>query len=60
MNETNPSIKCSVSSCSYHSGNHCTLNEIKVGCCDPTVGCCDQTQCASFHLGDHGTNCCKN
>ncbi len=61
-NTINQSIKCSVKSCAYHGcdKDYCTLNEIKVGCCDPTVGCCDQTQCASFHLGDHGTNCCKN
>ena len=62
MNKTpNNSIKCSVNSCAYHCGeqNYCTLNEIKVGCCDPTVAKCDQTQCASFHLGDHGASCCK-
>ena len=31
---SNPSIKCSVSSCAYHNGQQsaCTLNEIKVGC----------------------------
>ena len=54
-NTINQSIKCSVKSCAYHGcdKDYCTLNEIK-------VGCCDQTQCASFHLGDHGTNCCKN
>ena len=37
MNKTpNNSIKCSVNSCAYHCGeqNYCTLNEIKVGCCD--------------------------
>lgn len=60
-NQVNQSIKCSVKSCAYHGcdKDYCTLNEIKVGCCDPTVACCDQTQCASFHLGDHGTSCCK-
>ncbi len=58
MNETNPSIKCSVSSCSYHSGNHCTLNEIKVGCTTSNVCDCTSTECASFKLGDHGT-CCR-
>lgn len=32
----NPSIKCSVDTCAYHSGaqNCCSLNSIKVGCCD--------------------------
>ena len=45
MNKTpNNSIKCSVNSCAYHCGeqNYCTLNEIKVGCCDSNV-----TNCAS-------------
>lgn len=40
MNKTpNNSIKCSVNSCAYHCGeqNYCTLNEIKVGCCDSNV-----------------------
>ena len=61
QNNANQSIKCSVTSCAYHccDKDYCTLIEIKVGCCDPTVACCDQTQCASFHLGDHGTSCCK-
>ena len=44
MNKTpNNSIKCSVNSCAYHCGeqNYCTLNEIKVGCCDSNVtNCC--------------------
>ena len=40
-NTINQSIKCSVKSCAYHGcdKDYCTLNEIKVGCCDPTVGC---------------------
>ena len=56
---TNPSIHCSVNSCAYHNGQTqaCTLKEIKVGCCDPSVAKCDQTQCASFDLGTHGTCC---
>ena len=58
MNDTNPSIKCSVSSCCYHAGNHCTLNEIKVGCTTNNVADCTATECASFKLGDHGT-CCR-
>ena len=43
MNKTpNNSIKCSVNSCAYHCGeqNYCTLNEIKVGCCDSNVTNC--------------------
>ena len=49
----NPSIKCSVSSCAYHNGqqNACTLNEIKVGCCESNVCDCGETECASFKLG---------
>ena len=45
---SNPSIACTVTSCAYHckDQNHCSLNEIKVGCCDPKV-----TDCASFQLG---------
>ena len=52
---SNPSIKCSVSSCAYHNSQQCacTLNEIKVGCtagsAQPTN--CKETQCASFQAG---------
>ena len=53
MNQTNPSIKCSVNSCTYHADNHCTLNEIKVGCCDSSATSCASTECASFQLGKH-------
>ena len=54
----NPSIKCSVNSCSYHdAANFCTLNEIKVGCCDPHVTDCTSTECASFKLGGHDGGC---
>ena len=54
MNKTpNNSIRCSVNRCAYHCGeqNYCTLNEIKVGCCDTTVTNCANTECASFQLG---------
>ena len=56
----NTSIKCSVSSCAYHSGQQhcCTLDEIKVGCTTNNVATCASTECASFKLGNHGT-CCK-
>ena len=53
MNKTpNNSIKCSVNSCAYHCGeqNYCTLNEIKVGCCDSNVTNCASAECASFQL----------
>ncbi len=57
--KTNPSIKCSVNSCAYHNGQTqaCTLDTIKVGCCDSSVSCCTDTECASFKLGDHGASC---
>lgn len=59
LHQANPSIKCSVNSCAYHDGQAqaCTLNEIKVGCCDSNVCNCTETECASFKLGDHGTDC---
>ncbi len=49
----NPSIKCSVSSCSYHNNtkNACTLNEISVGCSQSQVSNCKATECSSFQLG---------
>lgn len=55
----NPSIKCSVSSCAYHSkGNdQCTLQTIQVGHTQTDVSRCDCTECSSFKLGDHGTSC---
>ena len=55
--QTNPSIKCSVNSCTYHKDQHCTLNEIQVGCTAENVGKAEATECASFKLGDHGTKC---
>ena len=57
--KSNPSIKCSVNSCAYHNGQAqaCTLDTIKVGCCDTNVANCAETECASFKLGDHGTQC---
>ena len=54
MNQTpNNSIKCSVTNCAHHCGgqNYCTLNEIKVGCCEPNATKCASTECASFQLG---------
>lgn len=52
---SNPSIKCSVNSCAYHNGQAqtCTLDAIKVGCCDSNPTCCTETECASFKPGDH-------
>ena len=54
---TNPSIKCTVNSCTHHKDQRCTLNEIQVGHCQNNVGTCGETECASFKLGDHGTTC---
>lgn len=60
MDTINQSIACSVNSCAYHREHHCTLNSIQVGCTGTNVGKSDQTECASFRLGDHGTDCgCK-
>ena len=49
----NTSIKCSVDTCAYHSGaqNCCSLDSIKVGCCDCSPTKCEGTECASFKLG---------
>lgn len=57
LDQTNPSIKCTVNSCAYHKNQHCTLNEIQVGCCQNTVAAPKETECASFKLGDHGASC---
>ncbi len=58
-NHSNPSVQCSVNSCAYHSGpdQTCTLQQIKVGCCQNNVCDCKETKCASFKLGTHGTSC---
>lgn len=55
----NPSIKCTVNSCAYHANSSglCTLNSIDVGCTKQNVSECQATECSSFQLGDHGTNC---
>ena len=49
----NPSIRCSVDTCTYHNGaqNCCSLDAIKVGCCDCAPTKCEGTECASFKLG---------
>jgi len=59
-NNANPSIKCSVSTCAHHctGRDYCSLDEIKVGCCDPSVTNCGSTECASFELSAHG-QCCR-
>lgn len=52
----NSSIKCSVTSCSHHchDKNYCSLNEIKVGCSDPSVTASCDTECASFDPSNRG------
>ena len=48
----NTSIHCSVDTCAYHNGtqNCCSLDSIKVGCCDSAPTRCEGTECASFKL----------
>ncbi len=51
QNNVNSNIQCSVSSCAYHNPkNYCSLNQIKVGCCDSTPTSCRGTECASFQV----------
>lgn len=58
MDPINENIACNVNSCAYHREHHCTLNSIKVSHSCDKVGAPKETQCASFRLGDHGTDCC--
>lgn len=56
----NPSIRCSVDSCAYHAksnGGLCTLEGISVGHTRQNVSASDATECVSFRLGEHGTEC---
>ena len=48
----NTSILCSVETCAYRNGpqNCCSLDSIKVGCCDSAPTRCEGTECASFKL----------
>ncbi len=57
MDTINQNIECSVNSCAYHRDHHCTLHAIKVSHTGATVGAPKETECASFRLGNHGTNC---
>ena len=49
----NRSIKCTVDSCAYHNkaGGCCSLDSIRIGCCDSEPTRCEGTECASFQLG---------
>lgn len=46
----NTNIKCSVSSCKFHSDakNCCSLNSIQVGSKQPAPNSCEGTECSSF------------
>lgn len=59
MDQSNPCIKCTVSSCAYHNSKDqaCTLQSIQVGYCNSHVANPGETECASFKLGNHGTQC---
>ena len=48
----NTHIQCTVDSCAHHdkAGSCCTLNSIRVGCCDCNPTRCEGTECASFQL----------
>ena len=48
----NPHIQCTVDSCTHHDGasNCCSLNSIRIGCCDCNPTRCEGTECASFQL----------
>lgn len=52
LNEKNPSIGCTVTSCSHHaqSENYCTLNKIQVGTHEPEPKKSECTDCESFDL----------
>ena len=51
QNNANSNIQCSVSSCAYHNPkNYCSLNQIKVGCCDSVPTSTRGTECASFEV----------
>ena len=51
QNNANSNIQCSVSSCAYHNPkNYCSLNQIKVGCCDSSPATSKETECASFQV----------
>lgn len=47
---TNRAIGCTVDECKYHCGNeqYCTLQQIRVGKCEPCANTCECTECASF------------
>ena len=52
MENINKSIECSVNSCAFHNDPHncCSLEAIKVGCCDNKPTRPEGTECASFEL----------
>ena len=58
METINHNIECSVCTCAHYREHHCTLNAIKVGCCESNVGNCRGTECDSFRLQE-GKTCCE-
>lgn len=53
--QINGSIQCSVNTCAFHNGkNYCTLEQIKVGCCDSVPTTSRGTECASFQIESDG------
>lgn len=51
QNPCNSTIKCGVSACTHHNkDDYCSLNQIAVEACDPTVTNAKNTECASFQL----------
>lgn len=52
----NPSVKCSVSSCTHHchDKDYCSLSEIRVGCCSSCATNSASTECNSFELDGNG------
>ena len=57
ITQPNPNIKCTVNTCTSHKDQHCPPKKIQVGHGQNSVGKCGETECASFKLGAHGTNC---
>ena len=51
MDQNNNHIHCTVDSCVHHSAQDaCSLNQIRVGCCEGNPTSCKGTECDSFQL----------
>jgi hypothetical protein len=55
--DSNPSIQCIVSECSYHAGekDYCTLDKISVGRVESVSSKSEDTDCESFIAKDNKT-----